>query len=65
MTSPQLRLLPTGSDDRFAFLAAPELAAGGVFELGQRAGIEVSRPLKYRSTPSAPWASMATSIDEG
>ncbi|WP_275760758.1 hypothetical protein [Ralstonia pseudosolanacearum] len=39
MTSPQLSLLPARGDDRWAFLAALELAAGGVFEFGEGIGV--------------------------
>lgn len=43
MTSPKLGLLPASSDDRFALLAALELASSGVLQFGQVVGAEVGQ----------------------
>ena len=43
MTSPKLGLLPASGDDRFALLAALELASSGVLQFRQVVRAEVGR----------------------
>jgi hypothetical protein len=50
---------------RIAPASVRSIASTRLLMLGDFFQTIPSRPLKYRSTPSAPWASMATSIDEG
>jgi hypothetical protein len=51
MTSPKLGLLPASGDDRFALLAALELASGGVLQFGQVVGAEIGQGVPLEPGP--------------
>jgi len=51
MTLPKFGLLPTGGDDRFALLAAFELASSGVLQFGQVVGAEVGQGVALEPSP--------------
>lgn len=51
MTSPKLGLFPAGSDDRFALLAALELASSGVLQFGQVVRAEIRQCVPLEPSP--------------